>query len=74
MFGFAPTGDYSTRQLANTSLNHWAVNQTFPPSATEPSGNSIRAVSLVIGPSLVQPSAPAGERKKLDKKTIGIGN
>ena len=25
VFGFAPTGDYSTRQLANTSLNHWAV-------------------------------------------------
>ena len=25
MFGFAPTGDYSTKQLANTSLNHWAV-------------------------------------------------
>jgi hypothetical protein len=24
VFGFAPTGDYSTRQLANTSLNHWA--------------------------------------------------
>jgi len=25
VFGFAPTGDYSTKQLANTSLNHWAV-------------------------------------------------
>lgn len=25
VFGFAPTGDYSTRQLANTGLNHWAV-------------------------------------------------
>jgi hypothetical protein len=25
VFGFAPTGDYSKRQLANTSLNHWAV-------------------------------------------------
>lgn len=25
VFGFAPTGDYSRRQLANTSLNHWAV-------------------------------------------------
>jgi hypothetical protein len=25
LFGFAPTGDYSTRQLANTSLNHWAI-------------------------------------------------
>jgi len=24
VFGFAPTGDYSKRQLANTSLNHWA--------------------------------------------------
>lgn len=26
---FAPTGDYSTRQLASTSLNHWAVIPTF---------------------------------------------
>ncbi len=25
LFGYAPTGEYSTRQLANTSLNHWAV-------------------------------------------------
>jgi hypothetical protein len=25
VFGFAPTGDYSKKQLANTSLNHWAV-------------------------------------------------
>jgi hypothetical protein len=25
LFGFAPTGEYSTRQLANTSLNHWAI-------------------------------------------------
>ena len=25
VFGFAPTGDYSRRQLANTSLNHWAI-------------------------------------------------
>ena len=25
VFGFAPTGDYSKTQLANTSLNHWAV-------------------------------------------------
>jgi len=25
VFGFAPTGNYSTRQLANTGLNHWAV-------------------------------------------------
>ncbi|MGV1013454.1 MAG: SphA family protein [Methyloceanibacter sp.] len=25
LFFLAPTGDYSTRQLANTSLNHWAV-------------------------------------------------
>jgi hypothetical protein len=25
LFGFAPTGDYSRRQLANTSLNRWAV-------------------------------------------------
>lgn len=24
-FGFAPTGDYSKKQLANTSLNHWAI-------------------------------------------------
>jgi hypothetical protein len=26
---FAPTGDYSTRQLASTSLNHWSVIPTF---------------------------------------------
>jgi hypothetical protein len=25
LFGFAPTGDYDRRQLANTSLNHWAL-------------------------------------------------
>ena len=25
VFALAPTGDYSTKQLANTSLNHWAV-------------------------------------------------
>ena len=25
VFGFAPTGGYRTKQLANTSLNHWAV-------------------------------------------------
>ena len=25
VFGFAPTGDYSRKQLANTSLNHWAL-------------------------------------------------
>ncbi len=25
LFGFAPTGEYSKNELANTSLNHWAV-------------------------------------------------
>ena len=25
LFGLAPTGDYSRRQLANTSLNHWSI-------------------------------------------------
>ena len=25
LFGFAPTGHYSTNDLANTSLNHWAI-------------------------------------------------
>jgi hypothetical protein len=25
LFGFAPTGHYSTNDLANTSLNHWAM-------------------------------------------------
>ncbi len=25
LFGFAPTGEYSKNNLANTSLNHWAV-------------------------------------------------
>ena len=25
LFGFAPTGEYSKNNIANTSLNHWAV-------------------------------------------------
>ena len=25
VFGFAPTGEYSRKDLANTSLNHWAI-------------------------------------------------
>ena len=25
LFALAPTGDYSTTQIANTSLNHWAI-------------------------------------------------
>ena len=25
LFGFAPTGEYNMEQLANTSLNHWAI-------------------------------------------------
>jgi hypothetical protein len=25
LFGLAPTGDYSIRQLANMSLNHWSI-------------------------------------------------
>jgi hypothetical protein len=29
LFGLAPTGDYSTRQLANTSLNHWSIMPLF---------------------------------------------
>ena len=27
LFGFAPTGEYDKRNLANTSLHHWAVMQ-----------------------------------------------
>jgi hypothetical protein len=27
VFGFAPTGEYDKRNLANTSLNHWALMQ-----------------------------------------------
>jgi hypothetical protein len=29
MFGFAPTGEYSKSNLANTSLNHWAIMPRF---------------------------------------------
>jgi hypothetical protein len=28
VLGFAPTGKYDKRDLANTSLNHWAVIPT----------------------------------------------
>jgi hypothetical protein len=36
VFGFAPTGDYSTRQLANTSLNHWAIMPRFAATYFDP--------------------------------------
>lgn len=29
LFALAPTGDYSTSQLANTSLNHWSIMPRF---------------------------------------------
>jgi hypothetical protein len=36
LFGFAPTGDYNVRQLANTSLNHWAVMPHFAATYFDP--------------------------------------
>lgn len=36
VFGFAPTGDYSTKQLANTSLNHWAIMPRFAATYFDP--------------------------------------
>lgn len=36
VFGFAPTDDYSKKQLANTSLNHWAVMNRIAGTFTTP--------------------------------------
>ncbi|ODS01328.1 hypothetical protein AUC68_00185 [Methyloceanibacter methanicus] len=36
MFVLAPTGDYSTRQLANTSLNHWSFMPRFAATYFDP--------------------------------------
>lgn len=36
MFILAPTGDYSTDQLANTSLNHWAFMPRFAATYFDP--------------------------------------
>lgn len=36
VFALAPTGDYSTRQLANTSLNHWAIMPRFAATYFDP--------------------------------------
>ena len=52
VFGFAPTGDYSTRQLANTSLNHWAVMPRLaatyfdPKTGWQASGAAIYSVNF----------------------------
>ena len=51
LFSLAPTGDYSTQQLANTSLNHWAAmprlaaTYSDPESGWEISGAAIYSVS-----------------------------
>lgn len=36
MFGFAPTGEYEIRRLANTSLNHWAIMPRFSGTYFDP--------------------------------------
>jgi hypothetical protein len=35
-FGFVPTGDYDRKDLANTSLNHWAVMPRFAATYFDP--------------------------------------
>lgn len=51
VFGFAPTGEYDKRQLANTSLHHWAVMPRLaatyfnPKTGWEASGAAIYSVS-----------------------------
>ena len=47
VFGFAPTGDYSTRQLANASLNRWAVMPRFAATFFDPkSGWQMNGVAV----------------------------
>ena len=36
LFALAPTGDYSTSQLANTSLNHWSIMPRFAATYFDP--------------------------------------
>jgi hypothetical protein len=51
LFGFAPTGEYERKQLANTSLNHWAVMPRLaatwfdPKTGWQASGAAIFSVS-----------------------------
>ncbi len=51
LFGFAPTGKYNKRDLANTSLNHWAVMQRIagtyfnPKTGFEVTGAAIYSVN-----------------------------
>ena len=51
LFFLAPTGDYSRRQLANTSLNHWAVMPQIaatyfdPASGWQASGMAVYSVN-----------------------------
>ena len=51
LFLLAPTGDYSTRQLANTSLNRWALMPRLaatyfdPKSGWQVNGVAVYAVS-----------------------------
>jgi hypothetical protein len=51
LFGFAPTGKYNKRDLANTSLNHWALMQRVagtyfnPKTGFEVTGAAIYSVN-----------------------------
>ena len=51
LFGFAPTGKYNKRDLANTSLNHWALMQRLagtyfnPKTGFEITGAAIYSVN-----------------------------
>jgi hypothetical protein len=51
VFGFAPTGEYERRDLANTSLNHWAVMTRLagtyfnPKTGVEVTGAAIYSVN-----------------------------
>ena len=51
LFGFAPTGQYNAHQLANTSLNHWAVMPRLaatyfdPKTGWEVSGAAVYSVN-----------------------------
>jgi hypothetical protein len=52
LFGMAPTGEYSTHNLANTSLNHWAVMPRLaatyfnPKTGWEVTGAAVYSVSF----------------------------
>ena len=52
VFGFAPTGDYSTRQLANTSLNHWAVMSRLAATYYDPKKPATFSISTAPSPRI----------------------